>query len=100
MLISEAARKISSIFSQLSSSLLAENRKLNAQLEQLEAELKSAAEGLENARLWRENVLNGGPVLLEQSSTVFPMKPLIRLKRKMDDGNPPAASAEVEGEFS
>lgn len=97
MLISEAARKISSIFSQLSSSLLAENRKLNAQLE---AELKSAAEGLENARLWRENVLNGGPVLLEQSSTVFPMKPLIRLKRKMDDGNPPAASAEVEGEFS
>ncbi|XP_038161232.1 zinc finger protein 729 [Cyprinodon tularosa] len=101
-LTEEAARKISSVFSQLSLLLLNENSALKARLEQVEAELRSVSESLENARLWRENVLNGCPVLFEQSGLIFTLKPLGRLNRKTDDGSlggvDPAAEAEDRAE--
>ncbi|MED6234394.1 hypothetical protein ATANTOWER_028581 [Ataeniobius toweri] len=105
LLTREAARKISSIFSQLSLLLLTENSALKARLEQLEAELKNMSEGLKNASLWSENVLNGCPVLFEQSGLISTLKPLRRLKRKTDSpslggADPSGAAAQVEGEFS
>ena len=85
MLAQEATRKISSIFSQLSSLLLAENHSLKAQVGQLETELKAATESCENAKMWRENVLNGCPVLFKQSGLILTLKPCGRLAIKTDN---------------
>lgn len=84
MLACEATRKISTVFSQVSLLLLAENRTLKAKVGQLESELKTVTESFENARVWRENVLNGCPVLFKQSGQVFTLKPLGKLKIRTD----------------
>ncbi|XP_039893787.1 zinc finger protein 260-like isoform X2 [Simochromis diagramma] len=84
MLACEATRKISTVFSQVSLLLLAENRTLKAKVGQLESELKTVTESFENARVWRENVLNGCPVLFKQSGQVFTLKPLGKLNIKTD----------------
>lgn len=85
MLAREATRKISAIFSQLSSLLHNENKTLSTKVGQLENELKTMTENYENARMWRENVLNGCPVLFEQSGLIFTLKPFGKLKRKTDE---------------
>lgn len=51
---------------------------------QLESELKTVTESFENARVWRENVLNGCPVLFKQSGQVFTLKPLGKLNIRTD----------------
>lgn len=84
MLAREATRKIGAIFSQLSLMLHNDNQTLKAKVEQLESELKTATGNFENARLWRENVLNGCPVLFEHTGLIYTLKPFGRLKRKMD----------------
>lgn len=84
MLACEATRKISTVFSQVSLLLLAENRTLKAKVGQLESELKTVTESFENARVWRENVLNGCPVLFKQSGQVFTLKPLGKLNIRTD----------------
>ena len=97
MLAREATRKISAIFSQLTSVLHNENKTLHATMGRLESELTAMTENFENARKWRENVLNGCPVLFEQSGLIFTLKPFGKLKRKGDEvmegvtGSPPAA---------
>ncbi|XP_029301580.1 gastrula zinc finger protein XlCGF52.1-like isoform X1 [Cottoperca gobio] len=84
MLAREATRKINTIFSQLSSMLLNENQTLKGQVRQLESKLKTTAENFENARMWREYVLNGSPVLFEQSGLIYSLKPFGKLKTKTD----------------
>ncbi len=84
VLVWEAARKINAVFSQLSSMLLSENKTLKARVGQLESKLKTVTENFENARMWRENVLNGCPVLFEESGLIFTLKPLGMLKIKTD----------------
>lgn len=84
MLAREATRKINAIFSQLSSTLLNENKNLKAKVGDLENELKTVTGNFENARMWRENVLNGCPVLFEQSGLLFTLKPFGKLKVKTD----------------
>ncbi|KAM4567078.1 uncharacterized protein PAE49_010531 isoform 1-T1 [Odontesthes bonariensis] len=85
MLALEATRKIGCIFSQLSSLLLAENLTLTARVGQLETELKATTESCENAKMWRENVLSGCPVLFKQSGMIFTLKPCGRFEMKMDN---------------
>nr|XP_054598263.1 zinc finger protein 431-like isoform X1 [Nothobranchius furzeri] len=82
MLVREVTRKISDIFSQLSLLLLSENSALKARVGQLDAELKTVAESLENAQMWRENVLKGCPVLFEESGIIFTLKPFGKLTIK------------------
>lgn len=84
MLAREATRKIDTVFSQLSSMLRNENKTLKARVGQLEDELKTMTENFEDARMWRENVLSGCPVLFEQSGLIFTLKPFGKLKRKTD----------------
>lgn len=84
MLAREAARKIDAVFSQLTSVLLTENQSLKASVGRLESELKTATTQYENARMWRENVLNGCMVLFERSGLVFTLKPLGKLVRETD----------------
>lgn len=38
----------------------------------------------ENARMWRENVLNGCPVLFEETGLIFTLKPFGNLKKNPD----------------
>lgn len=77
-----------------------DNKTLKAKVRQLENELKTTTESFENARLWRENVLNGCPVLFEQSGLIYTLKPFGKLKRKTDElteevtGSTPAAGME------
>lgn len=77
-----------------------ENKTLKAKVGQLESELKTTTENFENARMWRENVLNGCPVLFEQSGLVYTLKPFGKLKRMTDKltegvtGSSPAAGME------
>ncbi len=85
VLAREATRKISAVFSQLCSMLQDEKRALEAAVGRLESELKTMAENLKNARMWRENVLSGCPVLFEQSGLIFTLKPFGKLKRKTDE---------------
>ncbi|KAK2846604.1 hypothetical protein Q5P01_009603 [Channa striata] len=80
----EATRKISAVFSQLSSLLRHENQALKAKVGILENELKTVTENFENATMWRENVLSGCPVLFERSGLVYTLKLLGKLKRKTD----------------
>ncbi|KAM9733013.1 uncharacterized protein ACNS7B_015265 [Menidia menidia] len=97
MLVREATRKIGCVFSQLSTLLLAENGSLKARVGQLEARLESTAESYENARLWRENVLSGCPVLFQQSGLVLTLKPCGTLRIKTHDPSEPSpADAQVE----
>lgn len=84
MLSREATRKISGVFSQLSSLLHNENRSLKARVGQLESQLRTVTGNFENARMWRENVLSGCPVLFEQSGLIYTLKPFGKLKRKTD----------------
>ncbi|KAF1393564.1 hypothetical protein PFLUV_G00017350 [Perca fluviatilis] len=84
MLTREATRKISAVFSELSSMLHNENHTLKIKVWHLESVLKTMTENFENARRWRENVLNGCPVLLEQSGLIYTLKPFGKLKRKTD----------------
>uniref|UniRef100_A0A672HWQ5 C2H2-type domain-containing protein n=1 Tax=Salarias fasciatus TaxID=181472 RepID=A0A672HWQ5_SALFA len=86
MLAREATRKISLVFTQLSLLLRSENLTLKARVEQLESQLKAVSESFENARLWRENVLSGCPVLFERSGLIFTLKPFGKLKGKTDEG--------------
>lgn len=95
MLSREAARKISAVFSQLSSLLYNENRTLAAKVQQLEKDLKSVSEGFDKARMWRESVLNGCPVLFEQSGLIYTLKPFGKLNRKtqcVTEAQPPAGN--------
>lgn len=80
----EVARKINAIFSQLSSTLLSDNQTLKARVGQLESELTAVTKNFENARMWRENVLSGCPVLFEQSGLIYTLKPFGVLKKKTD----------------
>jgi len=107
MLAREATRKVSAIFSQLSSTLRNENKSLKAEAGRLESELKVTTENLENARTWRESVLSGCPVLLERTGLIYRLKPFGTLKRKAGalaeeiTETPPAAgmqSGHVAGE--
>lgn len=84
VLAREVARKINAIFSQLSSTLLSDNQSLKARVGQLESELTTVTKNYENARLWRENVLSGCPVLFEQSGLIYTLKPFGVLKKKTD----------------
>lgn len=84
MLAREATRKINAVFSQLSSTLLNDNKTLKTEVGRLESELKTVTGNFENARMWRENVLNGCPVLFEQSGLIFTLKPFGKLIRKTD----------------
>lgn len=102
MLSREATRKISYIFTQLSSLLHNENRTLKARVSQLESQLLTVTDNFENARMWRENVLNGCPVLFEQSGLIYTLKPFGKLKRKTErDAEPqlPAGSRHDAGRF-
>ncbi|KAM9327431.1 uncharacterized protein KZ484_018910 isoform 3-T4 [Pholidichthys leucotaenia] len=85
MFARETARKISSVFCQLSSLLQAENRTLKDRVEKMEGQLKTATERFENARLWREHILNGDPVLFQPSGLVFTLKLSGKLM-KIDEG--------------
>ncbi|XP_029374270.1 oocyte zinc finger protein XlCOF6-like [Echeneis naucrates] len=85
MIAWEAARKIDAIFCLLSSMLDNENKTLKAKVGQLESKLKTTTEHFENARMWRENVLSGCPVLFEQSGLIFTLKPFGMLKTKTDE---------------
>lgn len=97
ILAQEATRKIDTIFTQLSSLLHNENKTLKAKVGQLESQLTTMTANFENARMWRENVLNGCPVLFEQTGLIFTLKPFGKFKRKPDkitEGvteSPPAA---------
>lgn len=84
VLAREVARKINAIFSQLSSTLLSDNQTLKTRVGQLESELTTVTKNYENARLWRENVLSGCPVLFEQSGLIYTLKPFGVLKKKTD----------------
>lgn len=84
VLAREVARKINAIFSQLSSTLLSDNQTLKARVGRLESELTTVTKNYENARLLRENVLSGCPVLFEQSGLIYTLKPFGVLKKKMD----------------
>lgn len=81
----EATRKIAAIFSLLSSVLRCENQTLKDKLGQLECELKTVTENLENARMWRENVLSGCPVLFQESGLIFTLKLFGKLSKKQDE---------------
>lgn len=102
MLSREATRKISAVFSQLSSLMHNENQTLKAKVGQLESELKTVTENYENARTWRENVLNGCPVLFEQSGLIYTLKPFGKLNRQAErvtEPQPPAGSGHDAGKF-
>lgn len=100
ILAREAARKINAISSQLSSTMQNIIRSLKAEAGRLESELKVTTESFENARMWRENVLSGCPVLFEQTGLIYTLKPFGTLKRKADklaEGvTETAAAAELE----
>ncbi|CAJ1064879.1 zinc finger protein 2 homolog [Xyrichtys novacula] len=105
MLAEEATRKITAVFSQLSSKLLHENMTLEASVIQLQSDMETLSRDFENARLWRENVLNGCPVLFEQSGLVYTLKPFGKLKLKtgeltegVAESSPPAADGPDSGE--
>lgn len=98
----EAVRKISAVFSQLSSMLHNENQTLKAKVGELESELKAVTENFENARRWRENVLNGCPVLFEQSGLIYTLKPFGKLKRNSEgvaESQRPAGSRHDAGKL-
>ncbi|KAK5905298.1 hypothetical protein CesoFtcFv8_006778 [Champsocephalus esox] len=84
MLAREATRKIDAVFSQLSSTLHNENQTLQARVGGLQSELKTTQENFENARMWREHVLSGSPVLFQQSGLVYTLKPSGKLKTRTD----------------
>ncbi|KAK1900545.1 Zinc finger protein 227 [Dissostichus eleginoides] len=84
MLAREATRKINAVFSQLSSTLHSENQTLQARVGGLQSELKTTQENFENARMWREHVLSGSPVLFQQSGLVYTLKPSGKLKTRTD----------------
>lgn len=84
MLAREATRKINAIFSQLSSMLHKETQTLRAKVGKLEGELNTMTKNFENAKLWRENVLKGCPVLCEESGLIFALKLFGKLMKKTD----------------
>lgn len=84
MLACEASRKIDAIFTHLSSMLLKENQTLKAKVEKLDSELQDMTKNFENAQLWRENVLNGCPVLFEESGMIFTLKLFGQLMKNTD----------------
>lgn len=81
----EATRKITSIFVQLLAAPNNENQTLKAKVGQLEYKLKTITEDYESARVWRENVLSGCPVLFEQTGLIFTLKPFGKFVRQADE---------------
>lgn len=80
----EATRKIHAIFFQLSSLLHKENQTLKGKVGKLETELSTVTKNFDNAKMWRENVLNGCPVLFQESGQVFALKLFGKLMAKTD----------------
>lgn len=97
MLAQEAARKINNIFTQLCTMLHSGNETLRARVAELESQLKSVTEMFENARMWRENVLHGCPVLFEPSGLIYTLKPFGKLKRKPDKENGDVTGSPLTG---
>lgn len=84
MLAGEASRKISAIFTSLSSTLQRENQTLKAKTAKLEGELHDVSKACEKAQQWRENVLNGSPVLFEETGMIFTLKLSGQLRQNSD----------------
>lgn len=87
-LADEASRKISAMFASLSSVLQKENQTLMANAAKLESELQDITKACEKAQLWRENILNGCPVLFEETGMIFTLKQLGRLMQSTDKITP------------
>ena len=100
MLAREATRKIDAVFSQLSSTLHNENQTLQARVGGLQSELKTTQENFENARMWREHVLSGSPVLFQQSGLVYTLKPSGKLKTRTDQLTGEGPETGHDGRFS
>lgn len=97
VLAGEASRKINAIFASLSSVLQRENQTLNAKTTKLESELHDITKACEKAQLWRENVLNGCPVLFEETGMIFTLKLLGQLMQNTDRSTEEVSStAEVQ----
>lgn len=86
MLAQEATRKITAVFFHLLAAPQSENQTLKAKVCQLEKTLKTTTENYEHARVWRENVLNGCPVLVEQTGMIFTLKPFGKCVPQADEG--------------
>lgn len=84
VLAGEASRKISAIFASLSSVLQRENQTLKAKTAKLESELHDITKACEKAQLWRENVLNGCPVMFEETGMIFTLTLLGQLTQNAD----------------
>lgn len=84
LLAREATRKIHTIFCQLSSVLHNENQTLKTKAGKLESELNTMTKNYEDAKMWRENVLKGCPVLFEESGLVFALKLFGKMMRQTD----------------
>lgn len=84
VLAGEASRKINAIFASLSAALQRENQTLKAKTANLERELHDITKACEEAKRWRENVLNGSPVLFEETGMIFTLKLLGQLMRNTD----------------
>lgn len=97
-LAGEASRKISAIFGSLSSGLQKENQTLMAKTAKLDSELHDITKACEKAQLWRENVLNGCPVLFEETGMIFTLKPLGQLMQSTDKLPQVSGSSTIEVE--
>lgn len=84
VLAGEASRKINAIYTNLSSVLQRENQNLKAKAGKLESELQDITKDCEKAQLWRENVLNGCPVLFEETGMIFTLKLFGQLIKNTD----------------
>lgn len=103
VLAGEASRKISAIFTSLSSMLQKENQNLKAKAGKLESQLQDITKDCEKAQLWRENVLNGCPVLFEETGMIFTLKLFGQLIKNTDklteEGSGSSSAAEVQNEI-
>lgn len=61
-----------------------ENQTLKAKTAKLESELHDITTTCEKAQLWRENVLNGCPVLFEETGMIFTLKLLGQLMQNTE----------------
>lgn len=100
VLAGEASRKINAIYTNQSSVLQRENQDLKAKAGELESKLQDITKDCEKAQLWRENVLNGCPVLFEETGMIFTLKlfgQLMRNTEKLTEEAPGSSStAEVQ----